>query len=120
MKRIVSILLCVCLLLQAFTCVSVLTAYRLHPEFITKYFCVNQDRPQLNCKGKCFVKKEVKKSQESSQRNAGPEDVVHLFFAPALMVTLCLAVSTATAPVPSYPQRTYPEPLFATFHPPRG
>jgi hypothetical protein len=120
MNRIVSILLCVCLLLQTFACVSVMTAYQLHPEYISKYFCVNQDRPQLNCKGKCFLKKQIEKSKESSRRNAGPEEVMHLFFVPALPVTLTLAVSSATAPVPSYPEKTYPEPLFATFHPPRG
>ncbi len=120
MNRIVSILLCIGLLLQTFTCVSVLTAYQLHQEIITRYFCVNQDRPQLDCKGKCFLKKQIEKSKESSQRNTGQEDVVHLFFVPASPIAIAAAAVCELDAFCPYPEKTYSAPLFAAFHPPRG
>lgn len=33
-------------------------------NFIVEFLCVNLDRPEMNCKGKCYLKKSIKKNRE--------------------------------------------------------
>jgi hypothetical protein len=41
--------------------------YQLNKELITAYFCVNKDKPEMHCDGKCFLSKQLEK--EKSQKD---------------------------------------------------
>lgn len=43
--------------------------YAINYDYISKKLCENRAKPQLLCKGKCYLKKELAKSSEQSAKN---------------------------------------------------
>ncbi|GAB4331545.1 MAG: hypothetical protein OHK0038_06500 [Flammeovirgaceae bacterium] len=45
-------------------------SYHVNKEFITERFCINKSKPQLDCNGKCFLKKQldIAEKQENSTK----------------------------------------------------
>ena len=39
--------------------------YWLTQDYITEKFCVNKDKPELQCNGKCYLTKELAKASEN-------------------------------------------------------
>lgn len=62
------------------------TYYALNQAVIVKNFCVNKDKPEKNCQGKCHLKKlnkEEKKKAASSGLPSMENKVLQLFYADA-------------------------------------
>ncbi len=38
--------------------------YALNQDYIAEFLCVNKDKPQLQCNGKCHLAKQIEKQQE--------------------------------------------------------
>lgn len=38
--------------------------YAVNYDYISKVLCINKDKPEMNCKGKCHLMKELEKQQE--------------------------------------------------------
>ncbi len=38
--------------------------YVIDKDYITKFLCINQDKPELECEGKCHLIKQLKKQEE--------------------------------------------------------
>ena len=38
--------------------------YILNQNYIAEFLCVNKDKPQLQCNGKCFLMKEIEKQKD--------------------------------------------------------
>jgi len=43
--------------------------YAVNYDYISKKLCENREKPQLLCKGKCYLKKELSKTSEQSSKN---------------------------------------------------
>lgn len=43
--------------------------YAVNKDFIAKVLCINKDKPQMNCEGKCHLEKQLKKAEEETQNN---------------------------------------------------
>lgn len=41
-------------------------SYSLNKAYITNNFCVNQDKPEMHCNGKCYLKKQLNKAQDQA------------------------------------------------------
>ena len=79
LRRSIAILVCSFYLLGS--CVSFIPPiyYQLNKEYVASHLCVNKDKPEMHCNGKCFVGKEIiklneqqhteKKDQESQQQH---------------------------------------------------
>lgn len=65
MKQVVAFGLIVALLLSAASKTVLLADYLLNYDYISKELCVNRDKPDSCCKGKCYLEKEAKKQDES-------------------------------------------------------
>ena len=50
-QKAISILLILCLTVQTFNRLSIITSYQLNKAFITEVFCVNKAKPELHCEG---------------------------------------------------------------------
>ncbi|MCW3466309.1 hypothetical protein [Chitinophaga nivalis] len=63
----------------------VMLDYYLNQSYIAKNLCINRDKPQLHCNGKCHLKKQLKeedrRSQENPERKA--DNKVEIFCPPA-------------------------------------
>ena len=45
-------------------------AFKLNQDFITDFFCINKDKPEMQCDGKCYLKKTIDTANEES--NSSP------------------------------------------------
>lgn len=60
MRRWIGILLLVVMGHQLVLKLGLRVWYEANKDYITQNFCENLDRPELNCCGKCFLKKQLK------------------------------------------------------------
>ncbi len=67
LKNLVNIFLIFTLCLNAFEGSLVWSLFQVQQDYIASNFCVNQDRPQLMCHGKCVLSKQLKQSQEQEE-----------------------------------------------------
>lgn len=69
------------ILLQSASLLLVDAGYNVNHSYIASALCVNRDKPQMHCDGKCFLKKELNGQQEkeSSQRTLHPNSSVIFF-----------------------------------------
>ncbi len=44
--------------------------YQLRKDFIVRNYCINKNRPEMNCDGKCYLAKQIKKAQENDEKQA--------------------------------------------------
>lgn len=47
----------------------VMFEFYLNQEFVAKNLCVNRDKPQLHCNGKCHLKKQLNEEEKRDQNN---------------------------------------------------
>lgn len=54
--------------LQLSGTVVLVTWFNLNRDQITEWFCENKSKPDLDCKGKCYLMKQVKAEEKQQQR----------------------------------------------------
>jgi len=69
-KRVIAIALLSMYMLQLGANVSKLAWYELNKDYITALFCVNQDKPELQCQGKCHLKMQIENDEEDRSEAA--------------------------------------------------
>lgn len=65
MKKFFSITMTILFLLVSFQQALIIVHFKLNQQNIEKEFCVNKAKPQLQCHGKCHLKKELEKSDNT-------------------------------------------------------
>ncbi len=65
MKKVFAIFVFFTLLIQSFAHYSVLAMFELRRDFIAKNLCENRNRPKMKCGGKCYLRKQLKKVDNS-------------------------------------------------------
>lgn len=63
-KKIGTLGLCGLLMLRVMIAPIIYLEYEFNKEFIIKNYCVNKNRPQLYCDGKCYLAKKLKAAEE--------------------------------------------------------
>ena len=43
--------------------------YFVNYDYISKVLCINKDKPALNCKGKCYLMRQLKEAQDDKNRD---------------------------------------------------
>lgn len=107
-------------LLQTFDSVLVYAQYLLNREFIAATLCENRDMPEMQCDGKCYLRKQLQQHHEEKDSPASPREERR-------DVTLFSPVSEPLAVFIKAPSRAWEslyQPVFsekhthAVFHPP--
>ena len=119
-RRLIAFTLLLALLSSILDKLFVYAEFKSNQAYIAENLCENRDRPELNCKGKCYLMKKLKdaedkeKKQESQTQKKGSVD---LFFLsePAAPV---LAVSHPERKKPSIEKFSLPEFNREISHPP--
>ena len=70
LKKIVSILLAVAILAQGMVSLGLCAYYEINKKMIADKLCVNKSNPQLHCNCKCYLSKQLKKSEENEKRQS--------------------------------------------------
>lgn len=81
MKRILTGILLIMMVLQVFYQFTIMGSFYANQAVIAATLCENTDKPQLKCEGKCFLKKQLKKAdkQEKQQQASNAKFEVQLF-----------------------------------------
>lgn len=82
-----SILLALLILLQSFSKVWVVFAFKLNQTYIAQTLCTNRNKPEMLCSGKCVLTERLKaddgaKGQQLPQKVKAQEDAVYCFEIP--------------------------------------
>lgn len=73
LKAHIAVILAVTFLGITFQSAFIQISYDLNKGFIAQELCVNKDKPSLNCEGKCYLNKQLKKAQQQKQDRQGQE-----------------------------------------------
>ncbi|MEE1884119.1 hypothetical protein [Pedobacter flavus] len=68
LKRYISILLLLALLSAHLSRCFVYAGFEVNKSYIVAELCENKDKPELNCNGKCFLKKKLKAAEEKERK----------------------------------------------------
>lgn len=66
MKKVFSITITILLLLVSFQQALIIVHFKLNQKAIEKEFCVNKAKPELQCHGKCHLKKELQETEKNT------------------------------------------------------
>ncbi|WP_172284647.1 hypothetical protein [Chryseobacterium sp. LAM-KRS1] len=99
-----------------------LVNYAINYDYIVKNLCENRDKPQSTCKGKCYVEKELAKTEKQSGPQTIKISVIDVFlsndilsFADAKRFELLQKVAN-----PGYIKSHSSDYFSRIFHPPLG
>ena len=81
MQHVLAVCLSAMIVLQSVSLLLVDAGYNTNHSYIVSALCVNRNKPQMHCDGKCFLKKELSNQQEkeSSQRTIHPNSSITFF-----------------------------------------
>lgn len=77
-NKLVSILLLLALIGSNFSSYFVFAGFQINNQYIADNLCENRMRPQLNCKGKCYLMKKLKQAEESEKKQAEKNEVKNI------------------------------------------
>ena len=69
-KKITGAILFVSIAFKMFMAPIIFADYELRKDFIIKNYCVNKNRPEMHCDGKCYLAKQLKKAEQEDQKQA--------------------------------------------------
>ena len=75
MKRTVSFILSLLILLIAFQQTLLIVHYHINRDFIEKAYCVNKDKKEMDCHGKCHLKKSIEDTSKTSDKLLNLKDI---------------------------------------------
>lgn len=67
--RMISILLISVMMYKPILCSWTVVDFAMNRDYISAYLCENQNRPELECQGKCFLMTKLKNQMNDSQEH---------------------------------------------------
>jgi hypothetical protein len=124
-KKITAIIVCLSLLLQCVAHLGVIGYYQLNKEYIAKNLCENRDKPKMNCCGKCYLKKQLRKIDNNSgtqgQRSVKTEKSEVMYLIPDTIALELPNRAASIAVLNPLERHLYHTAYLGTvFHPPAG
>lgn len=68
-KQILSFILILLILAKSVSMLSVVISFELNKQYYSEVLCVNKNKPELACKGKCALMKKLEVAMETRQKN---------------------------------------------------
>lgn len=68
LTRAIAILLLLCSVSVSLSGFFVFAGFEMNQRYIAKELCVNRDKPQLHCNGKCYLMRKLKQAQDKEQK----------------------------------------------------
>ncbi|MBI4931444.1 MAG: hypothetical protein HY841_11815 [Bacteroidetes bacterium] len=121
-KQIVSLILVSVFLLQTFSKVIIYTDYYINKDNIAKVLCINKDKPQMHCEGKCHLKKQLEEQDKEEQSPVNPvkeKNEIQLFSQNNSDIHL-FSPSVTNELISYYSFPLSDKHLLSVFHPPKG
>lgn len=84
-SQITAIFLTAIILIQPAHIAGVFIRFKINQDFYARVLCINKEKPELKCHGKCQLKKQLKSTQQKNQadKNLAIENLnIFLLFKP--------------------------------------
>lgn len=78
LKKITALILLITFTAILFERSLIFISYQYNKEYIVKNFCINKDKPELKCDGKCHLKKLLKKSSDKANNEKFPYNELNI------------------------------------------
>lgn len=72
MKKVISISLSVLILSLTTKDLMTYAHFFINQDFISNNLCINRDKPEIMCHGKCFLKKQIQENQKQEKKIPNP------------------------------------------------
>ncbi|UTA66347.1 hypothetical protein [Emticicia sp. 21SJ11W-3] len=99
LKQIGTLLLCGLLFMRVMVAPVIFLQYEFNKEYIIKNYCINKNRPEMHCDGKCYLAKKLK----AAEQNEDNQSKIQVF---KLMIEVyqqaCASFSPLTTITPSH------------------
>jgi hypothetical protein len=122
LKSIAIILVFAGMLVQSFNKAFIVLDYQLNRDFIAKNLCVNKNRPQMHCNGKChmmkLMKQDEKKDEENPERKM--ENKFEVFCPSASYTSFEFYYTVIVINYPVFNENIFSGFQFPFFHPPQA
>ena len=79
MKIVYSVLLMVLSLLMGFQQAMIVVHFKLNRDAIEQRFCINKNKPELQCHGTCHLKKQLRETENSASSSIRIHPKIDLF-----------------------------------------
>lgn len=73
MKKAISIILVFLLCFSNLSRVWILINFKVNQDIIAKVLCINKNKPELQCNGKCHLANQIKQQEEKENQNTNSE-----------------------------------------------
>lgn len=73
MKKAISIVLVFLLIFSNLSRIWILVDFAVNQDFIATVLCINKDKPELQCNGKCHLANQIKQQEEKENSGTAPE-----------------------------------------------
>lgn len=64
LKKVISIFLLLTICSQYLLKAGILISWKINQTYISENLCINKDKPEMNCNGKCHLQKQLKSVEE--------------------------------------------------------
>lgn len=118
--RIVGFSLMFVFIFQIFSKTFIVADYYINKDFIATTLCINKDKPQLHCEGKCQLKKQLEKEDKKEKSPLGSfknKSEIQLFSEKTDVVSF-FAVTVSDKTKAPYSFSISEKHLLIVFHPP--
>ena len=119
-QKIIAALLLIVFFAQTFDQSFIELDFLANRGTISKIFCVNRDKPQMHCNGRCYLAKQIQKQQDENKQqgnNKKEKFEIQFFFVPA-ETTIVHFFSASTLIYGRVGENFFSQYQHAVFHPP--
>jgi hypothetical protein len=107
------------LLLQNFSKSLIVMEFRVNQSYIAEVLCVNRDKPEMHCDGRCHLKKELDRDTQQEKNNNSGKDKYEVMFVEAIPLFHTTAITDQRVFNAFYKDPSLDTPVSAIFHPPQ-
>jgi|SRR5690606_3060628 len=118
MKQFFGVLMMVLSLLVGFQQAIVVMHFKLNQEAIEREFCINKNKPELQCHGVCHLKKQLQKTENSEPASIGVYQRVDMLPISSTEFEAGSLIVEIWNDIPIYKEIHYTEPCREIFVPP--
>lgn len=118
MKSVFSITMTMLFLLVSFQQVLIIVHFKLDQKNIEQEFCVNKAKPQLQCHGKCHLRKELEKSDNTDLELTGIGKKIDMVLASNIEFAIAIVKAVKSGKTIFYREFELVEPCLEIFVPP--
>ena len=116
MKRLAPLAFTLLYLVAMVRPITPLIEFAANQEQIAQFLCMNRDRPDLRCNGKCYLMQMLQEQNEEKQESPIMMDLSEYPIGFVIIVDITLKTFTATNPKQSFGIVNHY--FFSEFHPP--